>query len=56
MSLPCEAKAQVVVVMLPPPPLFFLEVGHKKGGGVTARQYGTVSVLSFILAGRGRTS
>ena len=34
-----EAKAQVLVVT--PPPLFFLKVGRKRGGGVTAGQYGT---------------
>ena len=37
-GLNCEAKAQVFVVTPPPP--FFLKVG-RKGGGVTAGQYGS---------------
>ena len=38
-GLNCAAKVQVLVVT--PPPLFFPEVDRKKGGGVTAGQYGT---------------
>ena len=30
-------------LLRPPPPLFFLKVGRKRGGGVTAGQYGMCS-------------
>ena len=53
-ELNCKAKVQVLVVT-PSPPLFFLEVGRKKGGGVTAGQFGVCVRYACACADRKST-